>query len=101
MGEEVRADGIFWMEFKDFCTYYDKITCCRLFNDSILSMPSDPKYKTPITKDAFPSASWNRKKLVGQWDNENAGKWRINKSDFEVRYLLFVRLCDNSRWYDQ
>ncbi|KAF0982122.1 hypothetical protein FDP41_011983 [Naegleria fowleri] len=73
MGEEVKADGIFWMEFKDFCTYYDKITCCRLFNDSILSMPSDPKYKTPITKDAFPSASWNRKKLVGQWDNENAG----------------------------
>lgn len=74
MGADTKDDGIFWMEFKDFCTYYDKITCCRLLNDSIFSFPMESKLKANLKNNlTFPYANWNRKRVEGAWDNECAG----------------------------
>ena len=70
MACEVKDDGVFWMEFKDFCTYYDKMTCCRMLNDSIITMPS--KFK-PAGNMKFPIADWKRKKMEGEWGDSTAG----------------------------
>jgi len=69
LGCEDSEDGVFWMEFRDFCSYFSEITCCRILNDSIFTLPSKFKTKTLL----FPSAQWNRKKIEGTWSDSTAG----------------------------
>ncbi|KAL9647931.1 hypothetical protein ABK040_008202 [Willaertia magna] len=74
LGQETKDDGIFWMGFQDFTTYFDKITCCRFLNDSILTKTNSSKLSPIyIEKISFPGVSWNRKKLEGHWDDQTAG----------------------------
>ena len=81
MNCDAKDDGIFWMEFKDFCTYYDKITCCIMLNDTILSLPMEPKLKPNLKNNiTFPYSTWNRQKVEGVWDNDCAGGMMNNMS---------------------
>jgi hypothetical protein len=74
LGQETKDDGIFWMEFSEFCQYYDKITCVRMFNDSVMGLKSDQSVILDGgNKVLYPDASWNRKKVAGEWNGDNAG----------------------------
>ncbi len=68
-----KDDGVFWMAFEDFSAIYDKITCCRIFNNSIMNLPSDSSIVFKVEKPIFPNASWKAKKIEGEWSHENSG----------------------------
>jgi hypothetical protein len=93
----VKDDGVFWMAFEDFAATYDKVTCCRVFNNTILGLPCDDK--TNIKKEKsikFPNASWKVKKIEGEWNGDNSGGFG-NDMGFAKNPHVKLTVRENSR----
>ncbi|KAL0483550.1 calpain [Acrasis kona] len=94
----VSDDGVFWMSFNDFASNFDKITCCRVFNNSLLTMKVDPLIKQEIKHVVFPNAQWKTRKVEGGWTDENSGGMS-NDTSYQKNPRVKLTCRGNGRYF--
>jgi calpain-5 len=73
IGLNFEDDGEFWMEFKDFLSYFDEISICRIINTSLLSIRK----------------TWSESTCSGKWSLPNRAGGCVNNID---------KFCDNPQF---